>query len=319
MRREKFTVNELTVNKCSLHGLDILQLGGGEKVFINGALGSAGNSGKSMTEPIASLVAAEAMLRTGYNDMAVLQSSTGSISLSEAFTWDRNLAHLVGVWGGYAEHARSRIGMSTAFTPLITVSGYGNSFSNIYTMHGTAEADYVGWSITGHRNYFQNVHFGGPFNADQADHASYVGVDIAGTENVFDGCIFGDSSVARNAANYNVQLNAGVTAHFRNCLFRMFVDGADSMFMNFKNTASVTLAYFENCTFLALSENLATSIDEAFNFTGGDTALALLDVKSNFFKVTRIASAAKDVHVYMPRPHVTTTIGEGNIAEVLVA
>lgn len=319
MRREKFTINELTVNKCSLHGLDVLGLGGGEKVFINGALGSAGNSGKSMTEPIASIVGAEAMLRSGYNDMAVLQASTSSVSLAEAFTWDRNLAHLIGVWGGYCEHSRARIGMSAAFTPMIAVTGYGNSFSNIYTMHGTAQTDYVGWSIAGVRNYFQNVHFGGPFFGTQADHASYVGVDITATENVFEGCIFGDSSIARNAANYNVQLAAGVTAHFKNCLFRMFVDGANSMFINFKNTASVTMATFENCTFLVLSSNLATTIDEAFNFTAGSTALALLDVNCNFLKVTRIASAANDVYVYMPRPHVTTTIGEGNIAEVLVA
>ena len=318
MRREKFTINELTVNKCSLQGAGNLVHGMGEAYYLNGALGSNGNSGRSKNEPVKALPGAQSMLRTGYNDIIYLQASTSSVSLAEAFDWDDNLAHLIGVWGGYCEHARSRIGHSAAFTPFITVSGYGNSFSNIYTMHGTAEADYVGWSISGIRNYFQNMHFGGPFNEDQADHTSYVGVDITATENVFNGCILGDSSIPRNAANYNAQLAAGVTAHFHNCLFRMFVDGADSMFVNFKNSESVTLGYFHNCTFLVLSSNMATTIDEAFNFTGGNTAAAILDADCNFIKVTAIASAANDVYVWMPRPHVTTVIGEGNIAEVLV-
>jgi len=319
MRREKFSVNKLTVNQCNLHGLDVLSQGLGERYYLNGALGSTGNSGKSQSEPAKTLTGVQTMLRSGYNDTIYLQSSTSSVSLAEAFTWDDNLAHLIGVWPGYCEHARSRIGMSAAFTPMITVSGYGNSFSNIYTMHGTATADYVGWTISGARNNFGNVHFGGPFFATQADHTSYVGVDITGTENVFDGCILGDSSITRNAANYNAQLAAGTTTHFKNCFFRMMVDGANSMFVNFKNTTSVTMAYFENCTFLALSANLATSIDEAFNFAGGATALAFVDERCKFIKVTKIASSAKDQHVYLARPHVTTTIGEGNIAEVLVA
>lgn len=319
MRREKMSIGSLTVNECSLQGDALLAHAAGERIYLNGALGSNGNSGKFKGEPIASLTQAQAMLRSGYNDIIYLQGSTGSVSLAEAFDWDDNLAHLVGVWPGYCEHSRARIGMSTAFSPFITVSGYGNSFSNIYTMHGTAEADYVGWTISGKRNNFGNVHFGGPFFATQADHASYRGVNITGNENVFDGCIFGDSSLARDAANYNVQLAAGVTAHFKNCLFRMFADGANSMFVNFANTSSVTLAYFENCTFLALSANLATTIDEALHFDGGNTALAVIDPNCNFIKVTKIAHADKDQYVYLPRAHVTTTIGEGNIAEVLVS
>jgi len=320
MRYEQLDVGELTVDKIIGGGVgDLLAKGMGDEFFINAALGSTGNTGKTKDKPITSLTGAYGMARSGYNDVIHLQQSTSSVSLASNLAWAKNMAHLIGVWPGSCEHARSRIGMSTAFSPFITVSGYGNLFANLYTMHGTAEADYVGWSISGARNRFRNVHFGGPFNEDQADHTSYVGVDLTGTENVFDGCIFGDSSIARNAANYNVQLAAGVTAHFHNCLFRMFVDGADSMFVNFKNSSGVTLAYFHNCTFLALSSNLATSIDEAFNFTGGNTALALLDPMCNFVKVTRIAAAAKDQYVYMPRMHVTTTIDEGNIAEVLVS
>jgi len=319
MRREKMSIGSLTVNECSLQGDALLAHAAGERIYLNGALGSNGNSGKFKGEPIASLLQAQRMLRSGYNDIIYFQASTGGIALGAAFDWDDNLAHLVGVWPGYCEHARCILGMSTTFTPFMTVSGYGNSFSNIYTTHGTAAGDYVGWLISGARNNFRNVHFGGPFFAAQADHANYRGVNITATENVFDGCIFGDTSITRDAANYNVSLAAGVTAHFKNCLFRMYVDGANSMFVNFANTAGITLAYFENCTFLALSANLATTIDEALHFDGGSTALAVLDSDCNFIKVTKIAHADKDQYVYLARPHVTTTVNEGQIAEVLVS
>jgi len=254
---------------------------------------------------------------TGRNDIVYL--SPDSHSQGSGLTWAKNMTHLQGMYPDSIEHLRARIGMSTAFTPFITVSGYGNKFSNIYTMHGTAQGDYVGWLISGERNTFEYVHFGGPFFATQADHASYVGVDITGTENYFKHCMFGDSSITRAASNYNVSMAAGTTAHFEDCVFRMMVDGSDPMFFNFKNTSSATLAYFKNCTFFVMSSNMGTAIDEAFNFTGSATAVAMIDNGCNFIGVTKIASSTKDAFVYLPRPHVTTTIGEGNIAEVLVS
>ena len=255
---------------------------------------------------------------SGRNDVVLLTPE--SHSQGSMLTWANNMTHLVGMYPSEAiEHQRSRMGMSTAFSPFLTVSGYGNLFANLYTMHGTAQADYIGWTISGNRNTFKNVHFGGPFFGTQADHASYRGVNITGTENYFLSCMFGDSSKTRNAANYNVQIAAGKTAYFKDCTFRMYVDGADSMFVNFMNSAGATIAYFENCLFYVLSDNMATSIDEAFNFTAAFTALAMLDSRCNFVKVTKIASSANDVYVYLARPHVTTTIGEGNIAEVLVS
>jgi len=316
MRHEELSVNELNVNSIIGGGAPGVPTSG-RKVFLNAALGSDGSDGYAKT-PLKTFASAYGLMTTLKNDQMFIYPSASSLSLAANQDIAKSLCSFTGTHWGLNEHQRSRLGMSTAFTPFITVSGYGNTFSNLYTMHGTAEADYVGWLLSGTRNGFHNVHFGGPFNASQADHASYVGVDITGTENYFRNCTFGDSSIARNAANYNVQLAAGVTATFENCLFRMFVDGANSMFVNFKNSSSVTLAYFRNCTFMVLSANLATSIDEAFNFTGGNTAMACLDSRCNFIKVTAIASATKDQHVYLPRAHVTTTITEGKIAEGLV-
>jgi len=316
MRHEELSVGILNVDSIIGGGAPGVPTSG-RKVFMNAALGSDGNDGSAKT-PLKSLAAAYALTTSLKNDQMFLYPSASALSLAANHDFSKHLGSFIGTHWGINEHHRSRIGMSTAFSPFLTVSGYGNQFANLYTQHGTAEADYVGWLISGVRNSFHNVHFGGPFNADQADHASYVGVDITGTEAYFKGCMFGDSSIARNAANYNVQLAAGVTATFEDCTFRMFVDGSDSMFVNFKNTSSVTMAYFKNCRFIVLSANMATSIDEAFNFTSGSTALAMLDSRCEFHKVTAITNAADDVYVYLARPHVTTTIGEGNLSEVLV-
>ena len=317
MRHEELSVGELNVDSIIGSGAPGIPTSG-RRVFLDAANGSDGSDGDAKT-PKKTFDSAYGLMTTLKNDQMFIYPGASSLSLASELTIAKSMCSFIGTHWGINEHHRSRFGASAAFTPMITVEGYGNTFANLYTQHGTAQGDYVGWDIEGHRNSFHNVHFGGPFFATQADHASYRGVTIAGTENYFKGCMFGDSSMARNAANYNVQLEAGVTATFEDCVFRMFVDGGDSMFVNFMNSTSVTLAYFRNCTFMVLSSNMATSIDEAFNFTSGSTAAAILDSRCNFINVTKIASSASDVYVYLARPHVTTTIGEGNIAEVLVS
>ena len=62
----------------------------------------------------------------------VMVVSADNHQLGSSLTWAYNMSHMIGSYVGSKFSIRNRIGMSTAFTPMITVSGYANTFANIY-------------------------------------------------------------------------------------------------------------------------------------------------------------------------------------------
>lgn len=251
-----------------------------------------------------------ARLNSLKNDVVVITPE--SHSLDAALTISANGCHFIGASMG-GMFARSRIGMSTTFTPMITVSGYGNSFHNLYTMHGTAAGDYIGWRITGHRNKFYNCHFGGPMNAAQGGHASYEGLSVEGTGNEFHNCLLGTDSVGRDETSPNVTLAAGSNTIFKDCYFACMLSDGDPVFVAVENTTT-TIALFKGCTFAALNPNWATAMTVAFKFSAGATAGMYFDNNCNFINVSAICAADKDQFIWLPRTHATTTDTEGMIS-----
>lgn len=240
-----------------------------------------------------------------------------SHSLAAALTISANGIHVVGAAAPGWLNVRTRIGMSTTFTPMITVSGYGNSFWNLYTMHGTAAGDYIGWLISGARNSFHRVHFGGPMAALQGGHASYEGVAIDGSENNFEDCIFGTNTIGRDEASPNVTLGAGTITRFKGCHFLCQLTDGDPYFVTVENTSGYTEAFFEDCMFIAMNPNWATAMTKAFDFTGGATAGMYFNNNCQFINVTALSSADEDQYIFLPRQFVTTTDTEGMISPKL--
>lgn len=244
------------------------------------------------------LAEAEAALTGGINEVVLL--SPESHSLSATLTWDKNMTHLVGEYPSALMNHRSRIGMSTAFSPMITVSGYGNLFKNIYTMHGTAAADYIGWSITGARNTFEHCHFGGPMAALQGGHASYEGLAIDGSENYFKNCVIGTDTIGRDETSPNVTLGAGTLTVFENCLFLANLTDGDPVFVAVENSSGYTWALFKNCAFMAFSSNYATAMTYAFKFSSGSSAAMVLDPACTFQNVAHLAASANHIYIWQP-------------------
>jgi hypothetical protein len=230
--------------------------------------------------------------KNGNNNVIVL--SPDSHSLGAALVLNKNMTHICGAYPPARMNHRARFGMSTAFTPMITVSGYGNLFKNIYSMHGTAEADYIGWLISGHRNMFQNCHLAGPMVQTQADHVDYVGTHVTGTENRFLDCVFGVASIERAAANCCLKLGPGTTTFFENCAFHTMIDDTDPIFVSVTNSSGGTIAYFNNCKFFAYSSNMAVAMAAAFTFTGAYTAAMILDKQCEFINVSKLGGADGD-------------------------
>jgi len=250
--------------------------------------------------------------RNGSNTTFLL--SPDSHNLGATLTWAANMTHLVGMFPNSRMSHRSRIGMSTAFSPMITVSGYGNLFQNIYTMHGTAAADVIGWTISGARNSFVNCHFGGPMHADIGDANTYNGVNVTGSENYFKGCVLGTDTVGRDEATPNVTLGAGTLTIFEDCLFLLNATDTDPYFVKFANASGYTWALFKNCMFMAFSSNYAVTPAVALTFSGAASCAAVFDGNCHFQNVTALVDTAKDQHVYLPRTHATTTDTQGMIS-----
>lgn len=268
-----------------------------KKVYLNAAIG--GGDGTTFDSPHKTFAAAYADIETLKKDCIVLEESGSSISLAADPLWAKSLCGLVGTSNGKFNH-RSRIGMSTTFSPMITVSGYGNYFANIYTMNGTAATDYTGWYVTGDRNVFENVHFAGPMNAAQGGHASYIGNYFTGTEGYYKGCVFGTHTIDRDELAPTVKLGPG-THVFEDCIFDMSI-GADTdpYHVLFDNTSGSTEVWFKNCQFHAFSANQAAKAAVCFTFSAGYSADVIIDSQCSFSGFTNLAVTGSMKYLWLP-------------------
>lgn len=240
---------------------------------------------------------AHSKMTTGRNDVAIL--SPDSHSQAAALTWSNNMSHLIGAYGPARQNQRPRIGHSANFTPILTVSGYGNTFANLYFMHGRGNAaNLVCLSLTGPRNTFIRSHFL-PANATELDQAAYRLISIDDSEQNFIECTFGSDTVAwTNGA----MIQLGATGDggpprtvFEDCIFYMYADNAQVRFLD----ASLAglgrgLAIFLNCHFI----NVGTSLAYAINGAGLSAFQLYFDNRCSFAGVTEIVEAAYENYVW---------------------
>lgn len=222
-------------NGISSFGIPVVGgLGGipltGTWYFCNYATGSDGNDGTSPQEPLKTITAAYAKCTAGKNDVVVIigdGSTTATQRLESSFTWAKNATHLIGETAPTLEAQRARISHLTTATvninPLMTVSASGCIFANFSFFQGIGQSatDEQLINITGSRNYFGNVAFGGIGAAAGAARAgSYVILLDAGGENLFDSCSVGLETIQRTTANASVRVRNGAQRNtFRDCVF----------------------------------------------------------------------------------------------------
>jgi len=250
-----------------------------------------------------SVTDAYARLTSGRGDTIHLTPEAHTLAAS--LTWAYSNSKLLGQSPAGMFAHRSRIGMSTTFSPMITVSGSNNLFQNIYTQHGTAATDYIGWTISGHRNVFDHVHFAGPMNAAQGGHASYIGVNVTGSENYFKHCVFGSKSIGRDEVTPNLKI-AGGDNIFEDCLFVLQLTDTDPIFVLVDNSTTVN-AWFKGCQFFAFSPNQAAAMAVAFAFSAGASADITLDAGCAFHNVTKLAASASMHYLWTPTVFAATT------------
>jgi hypothetical protein len=265
-------------------------MGGGAKAFfVDPANGAAANSGLKQDDALNSVGAAYALTTDKQGDVIYYLNDGNTSGSSRESTiplaWSNDNTHIVGCCAPVPLSQRSRITpVSTAAltaNPVITVSGHGNSFSNLQIAHFGANTDSIaarGLDVSGNRNYFYNCHIVGVPNAHTGDEAAAADLKVTGQENMFERCYFGTNTVARSTTNANVELTSQATRiWFKECFFTVYADNAGALFVKIDAASDIDREiYFDNCTFYNPAGAGATTMTAAMDVhasAGGDVIL----------------------------------------------
>lgn len=233
----------------------------GDWFFVDYANGSDGNEGTA-DNPLQTLSEAHSKAVAGNNDVVVIVgdgTTTATQRLEETLVWSKDATHLIGMTAPSMYAQRARISTLTTATvninPLMTISADGCLFANFSYFQGVGEAgtEEQLLQITGDRNYFGTIQFGGmgaQVGADDA--ASYVIYLNGGSENYFERCAIGLETIQRGAANASVLVRSGSQRNdFSDCIFQMAADATSPLFVdaNATNALNGSSMALKRCSF----------------------------------------------------------------------
>ncbi len=260
--------------------------------FVDPANGNNNNTGLSPQEAFAGLETAYAATTANQHDTVFYIAGSSGNNLAAAVTWAKNYTHLIGICAPTRMAQRARIFQTSTLTgasPLLTISATGCIFKNFYIFQGVNDAtSLINVSVTGGRNYFENVHFAGGGHAAQAINGG-ASLHLNGAEeNTFVNCTVGVDTI--DAATGMVGLLMDGDAHrnvFEDCYFRMRAGNSGAAFVEVVDATGIDRdTTFKRCTFI----NNATGNDMAAAFlipAMGEPRLILLQ-NCMFHNVTKL-------------------------------
>ena len=248
--------------------LDSALTAGGNIIWLDGENGNDACPG-DFDAPVKSLEAAYALGRDGYHDVIMIKnsvvSSSRTVRLDAAFTWDKNCLHLVAqspVRSVFSQAARiAPTPATTAFANFITMNGSDCFWHGIQVWHGftTGVAAAIALTLNGHRNRFEFCHIAGMADAASAQNANSRCLKLGASENVFENCAIGIDTVARTVANRILEFYANPTTSFgaarnifRNCEFPSWGTTVQTQLDIYAAATGALDRWnlFENCSFL---------------------------------------------------------------------
>lgn len=233
----------------------------GNWYFCDYANGSDGNEGTA-DNPFQTIGQAYNQCVAGNNDVVVIigdGSTTATQRLSATLTWEKNATHLIGITAPTMIAQRARIAPVTTATtninPLISITASGCYFGNFSIFQGIGQSATAEQcvNISGDRNYFGNVQFGGMGAAAGAGQAASYSVYLNdGDENTFDGCTIGLDTISRNAANTSVKFGGQSQRNvFVNCLFPVYATATTPTIIDCNSAGAIDrFQLFKNCTII---------------------------------------------------------------------
>jgi hypothetical protein len=267
--------------------------------FVDPANGSDSNDGLRPEKPLLTLLAAYNLCTTNQHDTVVLIGSGTANTLSAALDWSKSHTHLVGLVAptNVAQRARiTQLSTLTGASPLFTVSGSGCIFKDFYIFQGVADAtSLINVSVTGGRNYFENVHFAGGGHATQAiDGGASLKLDGA-EENLFYRCTIGVDTI--DAATGMVGILLDTDAHrneFKECRVRMRAGNAGAAFVEVADATGIDRdTLFDNCIFI--NNSTATDMTSAFVIPAMGEPRSILLKDCMFHNVAKLDASDRGV------------------------
>ncbi len=234
----------------------------GTTFFCDPANGDDSNNGLAPDTAVKTLPVAFGLCTAGDNDTIVLigdGSTAATARLTATLVWNKNAVNLVGVAAPTWESQRARISHATDETtninPLIQVTASGCKFMNFSMFQdvGQASTDEKLFEVTGDRNYFYNIHFGGMGHATPAARAgSYILYLNGAGENTFEHCAIGLETIQRTGANASVLVRNGAQRNrFIDCEFPMAAKATTPLWVdgNAANALNGSTLIFRRCMF----------------------------------------------------------------------
>jgi len=240
--------------------------------FVDPANGNDNNDGLAPDKALAGIEAAEAKCVANQHDCVLYIAGSSGNNLAAALTWDKNYTHLIGICAPTRVAQRARIFQTSTLTgasPLLTISATGCIFKNIYIFQGVDDAtSLINVSVTGGRNYFENVHFAGGGHATQAiDGGASLKLDGA-EENTFVNCTIGVDTI--DAATGMMGILFDGEAHrniFERCTIRMRAGNGGAGFVEIVDLTGIDRdTLFIECIFL---NNSGTDMTSGFVIPAG--------------------------------------------------
>jgi len=226
------------------------------------------NDGLTPDTALAGLEAAYALTVANQHDAVFYIAASSGMNLAAAVTWAKNYTHLVGLAAPTRAAQRARMFQTSTLTgasPLLTISASGCIFKNFYIFQGVDDAtSLVNVSVTGGRNYFENVHFAGGGHVTQAINGGASLLLDGAEENTFKNCTIGVDTV--DAATGMSGILFDDEAHrnlFEDCIIRMRAGNAGANFIEVVDATGIDRDnIFKKCTFL--NNHTAAAMTSAF-------------------------------------------------------
>ena len=292
----------------------------GSKVFIVDAVnGSDSNPGTTWEAPLATVSAAYALCTTLKNDVVLLVGNGTSNAATAAITWAKDFTHLIGLSAPGLMEPRSRITSPAALatTPFVTWSGDGCIVKNISFWHSSSNAaSLVNVTVSGHRNYFENVQFAGQAGANAVTGARALVVTGADGGNTFQNCYIGLDTIMSVDGMGGVQFLVGsMHNQFNDCVFATSTNGTTYAHAVIAAAADIgRMNIFRRCLFVNQGNGVQAEVFKIGAALGAERRPFLLDCweygateweTTNNGLVTNVTIAAN-----------TTGVATGNILKI---
>lgn len=246
----------------------VASLGVGTSYYLDPTSGNDSYDGKSPAQAKATLKAAYALMTANKNDVLYYMGGATALTLpadDAEFNWNKAMTHFVGICAPTRIGQRARI-FNTAGTenePMLTISGNGCHWENIYGFNGVADSGALTClKVTADYGSMYNCQFvGGGSDESAIDGNSSLYMD--GSANyTYKNCAFGAQSIPQGDGANVVKLGttAGGQNIFDNCWFHTYASNGGACWIEALSGASTDRwIMFENCKFYNWGSTSLTS------------------------------------------------------------